>query len=64
MTNNEIMDLADRAANDAIASIQDALNIPSGDFAALYFTGDRWSLLLSVLGDYIRAEIQQGANHD
>lgn len=60
MNNKQINELADDAANVAISYIQDKLGQEHGDFAGLYFSGDRWALLMSTLKDYIKAEIQEG----
>lgn len=57
MTNEQIKDLADAAANEAVRHVQDALGVPTGDFAALYFSGDRWDALIEILSDYVRAEV-------
>jgi hypothetical protein len=57
MKNEQIYDLADHAANKAILHIQQHLGQTDGGFAGLYFSGDRWDDLLSILGDYIKAEI-------
>ena len=58
MKNQEIQDLADFAANKAIAHIQNHLGQTDGGFAGLYFGGPKWDALLSILVDYIRAEEQ------
>lgn len=61
MTNDQMTTLADDAANAAIAHIQEKLNIPTGDFAGLYFSdAEKWHRLTAILSDYIRAEISEG----
>jgi hypothetical protein len=64
MKNDQIENLADESANEAIRYIQEKMNISTGDFAGLYFSGDSWGELTLILSDYIRAEIQfkNGAN--
>lgn len=59
-TKPEIADLADEAGNIAIAHIQEKLGQKYGDFAGLYFSGDAWGKLTSILESYITAEIQEG----
>lgn len=51
--------LAAASANAALLHIQTALAV-TGDFASIYFDGERWDLLTSILADYIRAEIKRG----
>jgi len=60
MTKQEIDQIADDAANAAVLHVQDVLKISSGDFAGLYFSGDRWDALTNILADYITAEISEG----
>jgi len=61
MTNEQIANLANDAANVAIAHIQEKLSIPTGDFAGLYFSnGDNWNVLTTILFDYIYSEISEG----
>jgi hypothetical protein len=60
MTDEQMADLADAAANEAVRHIQDALGVKTGDFAGLYFSnGDAWNALQTILFDYIRAEVDQ-----
>lgn len=47
------------AMNAAIAKIQDALGIPSGDFAAHYFNGREGDKLRAVLNMYALAELDE-----
>ena len=44
MTSTEIYALADEAANEAVRYIQERIGIPTGDFAGLYFSGDKWDV--------------------
>lgn len=60
MTNEQIRDIADCAANEAVRYIQDRLAQPHGDFAGLYFSDDRWRVLVDMLAAYTAAEIQEG----
>jgi hypothetical protein len=60
MTNEQIRQLADNAANEAVRHIQDHLGQKDGGFAGIYFSGDRWDVLVSVLADYAAAEIMEG----
>ena len=51
-------ELADHAANHAIAFIQSKLGITDGDFAGASFTGSRpWAELKKILADYATAEL-------
>lgn len=59
MTNEQMHELADAAANEAVRHIQDALGVTNGHFAGLYFSGDRWDVITAILQDYIRAEVSQ-----
>jgi hypothetical protein len=61
MKNQEIQDLADAAANKAIAHIQKHLGQTDGGFAGLHFSGTKWDALLSILADYIKAEASNQA---
>jgi hypothetical protein len=61
MNKEQIENLADIAANVAIAEIQDSLQVRTGDFAGIYFSGDKWAILTTILSGYIRAEISEGA---
>ena len=60
MNQEQISDLAYEASNEAIRVIQDRLGVRFGDFAGIYFCGDRLDDLMSILSDYIRAEISEG----
>jgi hypothetical protein len=60
MTHEEINLLADGAANEAVRYIQDKLSIPTGDFAGLYFSDERWNIIVEILEGYIKAEIMEG----
>lgn len=65
MTNEQMADLANEAANEALRHIQEKLGVNDGLFASLYFSNDEsWNALTSILFDYIYAEISEGANHD
>ena len=62
MTDAQMADLAQNAANEAIKHVQDALGVKSGDFAGLYFSGEsNWKALNLIIADYIRAEISEGS---
>lgn len=60
MIKDKIEELAEEAAHDAVYHIQQQLGVNDGLFASLYFSGDRWDALISILGDYISAEIMEG----
>jgi hypothetical protein len=57
-TQKEINDLASSALDVACAFIQEQMNIKTGDLAGLYFSGDKQTIIESMLQDYIRTEIQ------
>lgn len=59
MQNFKPRELADAAATAALVHIQTALSV-SGDFASVYFDGEKWESLTLILTDYIEAEIQRG----
>jgi hypothetical protein len=62
MTDAQMADLAENAANEAIKHVQDALGVKSGDFAGLYFSeSSNWNALNLIIKDYIRAEISEGS---
>ena len=56
LSRKEAEDLADMAGNEAIAEIQIALGVEHGDFAGIYFSGEKWQELVKILADYIEAE--------
>ena len=61
MTNDQIRQLADNAANEAVGYIQDKLGQKDkGVFAGAYFSDDRWHALVNILSDYAAAEIMEG----
>jgi len=60
MKNEQINDLAYAALDAACASIQDALGVKTGDFAGMYFSGERHDAIIAILADYIGAEISEG----
>lgn len=60
MTDEQMANLADAAANAAVKHVQDALGVTDGGFAGLHFSGDdAWVDMTTILFDYIRAEINQ-----
>jgi len=62
MTDAQMADLAEIAANAAIKHVQDALGVKDGGFAGLYFSGgDNWNALQTIIFDYVRAEISEGS---
>jgi hypothetical protein len=62
MSDAQMADLAENAANAAIKHVQDSLGIKSGDFAGLYFSGDdNWTDLKTIIFEYINAEIKEGS---
>lgn len=54
---NEINELAESALDVACLFIQEQLNVPTGDFAGLFFSGKPKEIILEVLQDYISQEI-------
>lgn len=60
MTNDEIRQLAAGAARAAEKHIQEKLGQSNGEFADLYFSGARWEALVSILSDYVAAEVMEG----
>jgi len=60
MKTEQIHQLADEAANEAVRFIQERMNIPTGDFAGLYLSGHRWEVITQILSGYIVAEIMEG----
>ena len=60
MKTEQINQLADEAANEAVRYIQEKMDIPTGDFAGLYFSGQRWTVITQILSGYIVAEIMEG----
>lgn len=60
-TQETIRAMAESALNAACADIQQQLGVTDGGFASLWFCGEREEMILSILSDYITAEIQQGA---
>ena len=58
MSQADIEALADLVANGAVAAIQDKLGQKHGDFAGVYFSGDKWNVLTAIFAGYIRAEIE------
>lgn len=63
MTNEQMADLAQMAANEAIKYCQDALGVKTGDFAGLHFSNDeKWNSLTTIIFDYINKEISEGGN--
>jgi hypothetical protein len=60
MTRTDINTLADEAANEAVRYIQERMDIPTGDFAGLYFSDHTWDDITQILSGYIAAEIMEG----
>lgn len=60
MSQAQIEQLADEAINEACRYIQDKLRVETGDFAGIYFSGDRGRELEGMFKDYIRSEIEGG----
>lgn len=65
MNQEQMADLANEAANEAIRYIQEKLGVNDGLFASLYFSSDEsWNALTTILFDYIGAEISEGGCND
>jgi hypothetical protein len=60
MKTEQINELSDDAANEAIRYIQQKMNIPNGHFAGLYFDDDTWGKITEIFSGYISAEIMKG----
>jgi len=60
MKHTDINVLADEAANEAIRYIQEKMDIPTGDFAGMYFDQKTWAKITEILSGYIAAEIMEG----
>lgn len=57
-TQTEINDLAYAALDAACYAIQTKLGVDDGLHASIYFSGDNEDLVISLLSDYIKSEIQ------
>ncbi len=64
MKSEQITELADEAANEAVRYIQERMNILTGDFAGLYLSGNRWKIITQILEGYIVSEIMEGKTND
>jgi len=51
--------LEEDALNAAIATIQDALGVTDGGFAALHFSGQEGDTVRAILRRYIAAEVRE-----
>lgn len=51
--------LEDAALNAAVATIQDALGVTDGGFAALHFAGKPGDTIRTILRTYIAAEMRE-----
>jgi hypothetical protein len=60
MKTEQINQLADEAANEAVRYIQEKMDIPTGHFAGLYFSDHTWTVITQILSGYIVAEIMEG----
>lgn len=58
LSRNQIEALAEDAVNVAIAHIQKSLGVETGDFAARYFSGPRYDMLVKFLSRYIKEELR------
>jgi hypothetical protein len=56
-TEEGIAELAAEALNVAVAHIQDRLGVETGDFAGLYFSGNREGAMEAIFKQYIEQEI-------
>lgn len=56
-TENDAIDLADHALNQACLVIQDTLGIKSGDIAGLFFTGEKGDQFIALMKEYILMEL-------
>lgn len=56
-TEEGIAGLAAEALNAAVAHIQDRLGVDTGDFAGLYFSGNREAAMEAIFKQYIEQEI-------
>jgi hypothetical protein len=54
---NELLEAyAEAALNHAVAYLQEQLQIESGDFAGVFFCGEKGEAIKDILKDYIKAE--------
>lgn len=59
MNTTQVNDLADEAINLAVKHIQDFLNVQSGDFAGIFFSGQRYDMMVRILSQYIKEELKR-----
>ena len=62
MNPTQVNDLADEAVNLAIKHIQDFLNVEHGDLAGIFFSGQRYDMMVRILSQYIKEELKQPSN--
>lgn len=62
--NERLDDIVYEAFNVCIAHIQDRLGESHGDFASVYFTGEKEDQILSILKGYAQAQLNETHKSD
>jgi hypothetical protein len=62
MHQDQIHAIAENALNAAALSIQNELDVKTGDIAGIFFAGKNEDIILSILRSYIYTEINYGAS--
>ena len=62
-TQQGIEDMAEAALNQAVRHIQDMMRIETGDAAGFFWTGEKGDIVLHILKQYIKYEIEIGRAH-
>jgi hypothetical protein len=57
MHQDQINAIADNALNAAALSIQNELDVKTGDIAGIFFAGNNEAIILSIFRSYIQTEI-------
>jgi len=63
LTAEQIDELAEQALNAACLCIQEKLNVPSGDTAGQFFSGDTYDNAIQLFKQYIRTELWMQENY-
>jgi len=59
---NYFKNIVEDALNLAIKHIQDEIEVKNGDFAGVYFSGEKWEELQTIFKNYLDAEIKNKNN--
>jgi hypothetical protein len=57
MTNEDVINLAEQALDEACRHIQDVIGVQTGDVAGIYFSGNNKDAIEAVLTRYINLEL-------